>query len=97
MRFGTGVRKKVITATQPNASDSVLAIVDQEVAGLVDEAMNENSLLVDKISSIYDRYFSDDNLKQLIAFCQTPAGKKTMQAFPSIVQESIAAGEAWGQ
>jgi hypothetical protein len=52
----------------------------------------ENMIIV-----IYDKHFSTDELRQLLAFYGTPAGKKLLDAQPTILQESMAAGRDWGQ
>lgn len=46
---------------------------------------------------VYDRHFSHDEIKALLRFYETPAGKKFVEATPMIAQESFAIGEAWGQ
>lgn len=46
---------------------------------------------------IYDRYFSDQDLKGLIAFYQSPLGKKTIAVMPRVVAESQEAGRQWGE
>ncbi len=53
--------------------------------------------LVDMVVPIYDRHFTDADIKALIAFYETPAGKKFIAATPAITQESMAAGQAWGK
>ncbi len=55
------------------------------------------SELVDMVVPIYDRHFSDEDIKKLIAFYETPAGKKFIAATPAITQESMAAGQEWGK
>jgi uncharacterized protein len=53
--------------------------------------------LVDMISVIYDRHFTADELRQLLAFYDTPLGRKLLAAQPTIAQESLQAGQEWGQ
>lgn len=52
--------------------------------------------LTDLIVPIYARHFSHDDIKQLIAFYNTPIGKKLIALQPQIMQESMAAGQKWG-
>jgi Uncharacterized protein conserved in bacteria len=40
-------------------------------------------------SSLYDKYFTEDELKDLIAFYKTPTGKKTLSIMPQYFAESI--------
>ena len=49
------------------------------------------------IVPIYDEYFTDDDIDQLIAFYRTPIGKKVIATLPDVTQESMAAGQQWGK
>jgi uncharacterized protein len=53
--------------------------------------------LVDLIVPIYDKYYSDDEIKGLIQLYQTPLGKKMLTVLPNVMGESQAAGAAWGR
>ena len=44
---------------------------------------------------IYDKYYTELEIKQLIAFYQTPLGNKVITTMPQIMQESMQAGQAW--
>ena len=52
--------------------------------------------LLDAMIIIYDKYFSDEDIKGLIQFYQTPLGQKTLSNLPKVVRESQAAGEKLG-
>jgi len=53
--------------------------------------------LVSLIIPIYDKYYSREEIQQLIAIYQTPLGQKMVDATPKILQESQEAGRAWGE
>lgn len=63
------------------------------------EAMKEVSAdaLIDLIVPIYDKHFTHDEIKQMIAFYETPVGKKLSTTLPLITQEAMAAGQKWGE
>jgi hypothetical protein len=46
---------------------------------------------------IYDRHFTADELRELLAFYRTPIGHKLLAEQPAIAQEAMAAGQQWGQ
>lgn len=46
---------------------------------------------------IYAKYLSDDEIRGLIQFYQTPLGKKLVLVLPRIAAESHQAGHEWGQ
>jgi len=49
------------------------------------------------ITPIYHRHFTHDEIKGLIAFYQTDLGSKTIRVMPALLQESMSAGQQWGQ
>ncbi len=49
------------------------------------------------IIPIYDKYFTDDDIHQLLAFYSTPVGKKLVENLPVITQESMNIGMQWGK
>jgi hypothetical protein len=46
---------------------------------------------------IYDKYFSHDDIKEMIRFYESPIGRKMLEVTPLLSQESAAVGQAWGQ
>jgi len=49
------------------------------------------------IVPIYGKYFSDDDIKQLIRMYETPIGQKMLSLLPKVVAESQVTGKAWGE
>ena len=66
---------------------------------LWDEVLKEidPSEFVELLIPIYDKHFSNEELEGLIAFYETPLGKKLISKLPQIMTESAAAGEKYGQ
>jgi len=46
---------------------------------------------------IYTRHYSNEDLRGLLEFYRAPLGQRLLEANPAIMQESMAAGGAWGQ
>ena len=46
---------------------------------------------------IYDKHFTQAEIRELIAFYQTPLGAKVVEKMPAIAQESMVAGMEWGE
>lgn len=44
---------------------------------------------------IYDKHFSADEIKGLLAFYESDIGRRFIEKQPAIVQDSMAAGQAW--
>ena len=46
---------------------------------------------------LYDKYFTNDEIKGLIAFYETPVGRKAAQVLPRLSTEAMSRGEQLGQ
>jgi hypothetical protein len=53
--------------------------------------------ITDLLVPIYDKYYSDDEIKGLIQIYQTPLGQKMLSVLPKVMAESQQAGITWGQ
>jgi hypothetical protein len=53
--------------------------------------------VLDLIVPIYDKYLSDDEIKGLIKFYQTPVGQKMVKVMPQLMTESQEASQKWGE
>ncbi len=60
------------------------------------QAKLDTQHLVDLAVPIYDRYLSDDDIKGLTQFYQTPLGQKTLTVLPKLLGECQEAGRKWG-
>jgi hypothetical protein len=54
------------------------------------------SELVDATARMYAQHFSEAELKQLLAFYQSPVGKKAMVEEPKVLDEAMAYAGTWG-
>jgi hypothetical protein len=46
---------------------------------------------------VYDKYFSGEDLRELVAFSKSPAGQRILKAMTLLTQEGMDVGEKWGQ
>jgi hypothetical protein len=53
--------------------------------------------LTELVVPIYDRHLTHQDVKQLIAFYESPVGRKLLGVQPQIVGESMALGQEWGR
>jgi uncharacterized protein len=60
-------------------------------------AKRDMNQLLDLVVPIYDKYYSDEEIKALIQFYETPVAKKMVAVLPKVLEESQAAGSKWGQ
>jgi hypothetical protein len=69
----------------------------QALKGVVKEVLTEEyPNLMEKMVPLYDKYFTHDEIKQLIAFYEGPAGRKLLKIQPDLVRESMQLGQQWG-
>jgi len=52
---------------------------------------------IDMFIPVYEKFYSNDEIKELIQFYQSPIGKKVVSNTPLIMQESMQIGQIWGQ
>ncbi|MEH1903611.1 MAG: DUF2059 domain-containing protein [Nostoc sp.] len=53
--------------------------------------------IVNEIIPIYNKYFSNEEIKQVLTFYQTPVGQKTITVLPQLYQESYYVGKRYGR
>ncbi len=53
--------------------------------------------LIEMIVPIYKKHLSHDDIRAAIAFYESPAGRHLVANQPAILQDSMAAGQQWGQ
>ncbi len=68
-------------------------------AGFWDEFAKEvdPQQLIEMIVPIYKKHLSHDDIRAAIAFYESPAGRNLVANQPAILQDSMAAGQQWGQ
>lgn len=76
----------------PNLPPRAIEIVREE---MLSEFRSRESELTEVYVDIYDRHFTLSEIRELIAFYETPIGVKSLQKMPQIVQEGAVAGQQW--
>lgn len=67
--------------------------------GMLTELMTELKAddLVESMIPVYSKHFTSADIKQLIAFYQSPFGRKVLREMPQIITESNEVGARWGE
>ncbi len=81
----------MFTKQYPEVDEKTWADLKEE---FLKTSLNE---LMEIYIPIYKKYLTEDDLKELITFYKTPVGRKYAEYTPIIVQESMIAGQEWGQ
>jgi len=53
--------------------------------------------LVSMLAPVYEKHLTANDLNEVIKFYNSPVGKKLAEKTPSITEESMQAGQVWGQ
>lgn len=89
------IRKMFPQNSSPNLTPEQKALTEQFSAKMMSDVMEFMTKELDlndyvkKTAAIYDNLFTQDELKQMIAFYQSPAGQKMVQKTPEIMVQSM--------
>jgi len=83
--------------------DALIPQFKQLVPGIPDvfwtkvkQKLNSDDLLYACIPA-YNKYYTHDEIKQLINFYESPLGKRLVEVTPLLTQETMAIGQKWGE
>lgn len=106
------VRLIKLLLTKVRVTDQALQAMEQQVPAqraansrvpaifwdrFLEQARARRAELEEGYVSLYDRHFSTDEIRQLLAFYDTPVGRRFLDEQPALVREGIAMGQEWGQ
>jgi uncharacterized protein len=77
----------------PAIPDKVWTDAERIALEEVDRAIPD---LEEPLIAIYGANFSAEEVKQLIAFYESPIGRKLVGQMPTILQQSVAVSQVWG-
>lgn len=93
-------------AAYNSALDQMISIFKQQQSNVPKEFWDEFAIelnkdaigqLINMILPVYQKHLTEADLKGIIAFYETPLGKKYAEKTPLITQESMLAGQEWGK
>lgn len=79
-------------ARRPAEAESILDIARAETRRIFDENLDS---LVPRFMSVYDRYFTHDEILQMLAFYESPIGRKTLRVTPEVLPACIETMQNW--
>ena len=84
-----------LVRAKPEKKDEIVKILNEVVKEQTKpEVMNQ---LREELARIYAREFTTEEMKKIIAFFETPEGRKFVQRMPVIMAKSQQAGMAWSR
>jgi uncharacterized protein len=91
---------QMIESLRASRSDLPAGLLDSlksDVMGIFSERISEKGGLLDMILPLYNREFTHEEIKGLLAFYQSPLGQKVILSLPIITQESMKVGQKWSE
>jgi len=88
---------QMLKSAKTTIPDNALQVMGKEITTLISENISAPGGLVDQVVPIYDKYLTHPEIKELLAFYQTPLGVKMRSVLPQITHESMVAGQQWAQ
>jgi hypothetical protein len=85
--------KNLFLQTNPNLAKDLDAVA----AKLIKELQPRKVEMQQEMTQIYARHFTEQELKDALAFYRTPLGKKLIAEEPKALEESMAAADAWSK
>ena len=87
---------QVMSQQGKGIDQKVVAILKDEIGKIMHEEFIANRFMHEISYSIYHKYFSTNELKEVVAFYKTSTGSKMAKLLPQITQESMVAGQQRG-
>jgi uncharacterized protein len=85
--------RNLVLTTNPQVKNDLDAIIP----GLQEELGKNQEELLNSISRVYATKFTEDELKEIAAFYESPVGKKLTAATPDMLRESLGEMREWAQ
>jgi hypothetical protein len=98
------LKADVLKLISISAADANIKIVKPQILNMIPENKKENfskefdasiPSLLDKMANIYMQIYTADDIKAMIAFYESPVGKKMSEKAPELGQKSMQAGQEW--
>lgn len=88
---------QLMKETNPDIPERVFTVINRELNVLFSEKIAASDGLMDKIIPVYDKYFTHQEILDVLSFYQTPTGIKSISVLPMVATESMMAGQRWGE
>ncbi|MDE2197256.1 MAG: DUF2059 domain-containing protein [Gammaproteobacteria bacterium] len=85
-----------LKASHPDLPPKAFDIVAQETKDMLADRQSMEQL-TQQLVPVFARYYSDDEVRHIIAFYKTPLGQKIIKMTPQITHDSLQVGEQWGR
>lgn len=84
----------LLKQSNPEIPPRAFTILEEEVEAIIREELGS---FVELLYPIYQKHYTLSEVNGLISFYETPLGRKVISTLPLITQESMLAGQQWGE
>jgi hypothetical protein len=100
------LKANIIRLIEMSGADAQMKVLKPEILKMIPEDKKENfskefdasmPSLYDKIVKVYMGMYSEEDIKAMITFYESPIGKKMSQNAGQLAQKSLIAGQEWGR
>lgn len=88
---------QTIKASNPAIPDRALVVMEREVTEVMQERISAPGGMMDQLILVYDKYLTHQEIRELLAFHQSPIGKKINLLQPKLSSEGMMVGRRWGE
>jgi len=92
-----GQMSETIKKARPDIPPQMLDVMSEEVNKTISEEMTTKGGFVDLMVALYNKYYTHDDIKGLLAFFQSPLGRKASSLAPVMSREGLVIGQRWGE
>lgn len=89
------ILKKATAQNNQTVSETVFAILKSSSLSMVKRQISAKDGLIDRVVPLYDKHYTQNEIRTLIQFYETPLGKKVTALRPQIAQEGMVVAEEW--
>ena len=86
----------MVRKLRPDIPASSLPAVERDLSAFVAEKLAAPGGLLDLVAAVYARHFTPEEIRQLLAFYESPVGRKSVATLPQIMKESRDAAQGLG-
>jgi len=83
--------------SQPSVPDRALTIAREVLDTEFAKAFSGPQSMMPEIAAAYAKRFTQDDIRAMVAFYESPVGKKMIQVMPALVRDSMMIGQRWAQ
>lgn len=85
-----------LKAAHPEVPQKAFTIIQEETRKTFTDPATINKL-INNLVPVFAKYYTDQDVRGMIAFYKTPLGKKVIATNPKIAQAGLQIGEDWGR